>query len=635
MKRLFFYTFFSVLIAISLNVYGQDTYRIEKIYNAQSIIIGQSGKIAGEEFKSTDKITFPSDRVMLKAHKIGTSEYYFFNKAILDAKKAKTLKEYFANNYAKVKGSGRVVFDGNVPTISYGEVNKTKFPEKRIALLIGNGNYANYERLPNALNDVRDVSVKLKKLGFDVMTLYDADDNDMNSSITSFLKEAKSYEVALIYFAGHGYRKDGKEYLLSVSCDKKGTTAISTLNSLVDQRDKLGGDKLFIFVIDACRNQSIFDDNQSDIAVKRGTILFRSTLSGEIAKDEGDEVGNSPFAKSFINIIGEKGKSVGEEFYDVVRDVRSKTNNKQVPVLSISDDYDFFFCKSDSKTGKADTSSSKVYRSFVSIGGKALRERRFSDALASFEGAMQINDSEETARLIKTVNDSIDSVYYRATRLYRRTGRQNKEKAIELFSQLQNTRRESLAYLGSCYEIIGKNDLAKKYYEDGVKKNDAQAIYWYADYLVKKEFSSSTRRRINLYKRVWSSYTNAIDSLGIEYERFGMKDSAYYWYSKSTSNFSKYNRASLLLDSQNSNKLTGVTEDPLKLLEEVANNTSGSDKTICAQAAYYLGLFYLLNRSKVKGDSDGVRGWKWIERAAQMGHSDAKGIVNHKNDYRL
>ena len=272
-----------------------------------------------------------------------------------------------------------------------------------------------------------------------------------------------------------------------------------------------------------------------------------------------------------------------------------------------------------------------VYNSLRKTGLKSLDNHQYAKALVQFEGAKELYNTIEIQQDIKRVNDSITAAYNRAKRVYNTYGNNAKQRAIVMFSELLDVKTESYAYIGECYYLLGDTILARDYFEKGIVKNDALSAYWYALFLRKTKPKSSISQRILLYKKV-TTYVGVTDSLGIEYESLNKVDSAYFWYSKSTSILSKYNRASLLLDTANNNELKGITEDPLKLLEEVANNTNDSNKTIRAQAAYYLGMLYRY-RSKVKGDNNNICGWQWIERAANMGHIEAKRILKNKNEY--
>ncbi len=339
--------FFVLTLMLSTQAVGQETYEILRIYNAESISIGNRTKKAGDTFKSTDQIVFSNDRQSFKAQKKGTSKAYYFNKKAMEAKKSNTLKDYFANDYRKAHGSTRGL-SGNSPDISQGERNAAKYPEKRIALVIGNGNYQEADVLANALNDARDVSNRLKHLGFDVITLYDGDINDMQTTVNSFFQLAQGSQVALIYFAGHGIRYEGKDYLLSINRKGLGIKDECSLEYLIDESEKWkSSGKVMIFVIDACRNRAGFanaGDNRA-IEAKKGTAILQSTSSGEVAMDADAGSGNSPFASAFINKIGQTGDDLEEEFLDIRREVKRKTSDRQVPRTSLGGGYDFHFCK--------------------------------------------------------------------------------------------------------------------------------------------------------------------------------------------------------------------------------------------------------------------------------------------------
>lgn len=340
--------FFVLTLMLSTQAVGQETYEILRIYNAESISIGNRTKKAGDTFKSTDQIVFSNDRQSFKAQKKGTSKAYYFNKKAMEAKKSKTLKDYFANDYNKTKGSTRGL-SGNAPAVMQGKYDAVKYPEKRIALVIGNGNYQELDILPNAINDVRDVSDRLKQLGFDVVTLYDGDINDMQTTVNSFFQLAQGYQVALIYFAGHGIRYEGKDYLLSVDRGNLSIKDECSLDYLVVESEKWKSNgKVMIFVIDACRDRAGFATagDYRTIEAKKGTAILQSTSSGEVAMDADAGKGNSPFATAFINGIGQSGNDIDEDFFSIRKEVSRSTNESQTPRTSLGGGYNFCFCKS-------------------------------------------------------------------------------------------------------------------------------------------------------------------------------------------------------------------------------------------------------------------------------------------------
>lgn len=337
--------FFVLTLMISTQAVGQDTYEILRIYNAESITIGNRQKKVGDTFKSTDQIVFSNDRQSFKAQKKGTSKAYYFNKKAMEAKKSKTLKAYFHNDYRKSKGSSRNL-SGNIPKIIRVECDTLSYYEKRIALVIGNCNYRDADMLPNALNDARDVSDTLKQLGFDVMTLYDGDIQDMHTTIDTFFCQAKDYNAALIYFAGHGIRYEGKDYLLSIDREGLGIKDECSLEYLIDESEKWkSNDKVMIFVIDACRTNMGFpnDRNLHAIEAPNGTIIMQSTSLGKYSIDADSVSGNSPFATAFINGIGQSNEDIENEFSAIRQTVIKSTNAQQVPRISFGSGYNFHF----------------------------------------------------------------------------------------------------------------------------------------------------------------------------------------------------------------------------------------------------------------------------------------------------
>ena len=86
--------------------------------------------------------------------------------------------------------------------------------EKRLALVIGNANY-DEGKLKNPVNDALLIKTSLEQLDFDV--ILDTNINDVGSfkqTIRKFGKEREDYDVALVYYAGHGIQVGSENYLL-------------------------------------------------------------------------------------------------------------------------------------------------------------------------------------------------------------------------------------------------------------------------------------------------------------------------------------------------------------------------------------------------------------------------------------
>src|SRR5262245_17650768 len=91
--------------------------------------------------------------------------------------------------------------------------------DKRVALVIGNGDYAHTPRLRTARKDAELVNTWLRKLGFRVLSASDIDRDGMREVVLEFASWLENADLAVVYFAGHAIQKDGKNYLLPVDAE--------------------------------------------------------------------------------------------------------------------------------------------------------------------------------------------------------------------------------------------------------------------------------------------------------------------------------------------------------------------------------------------------------------------------------
>src|SRR5712691_5354458 len=83
------------------------------------------------------------------------------------------------------------------------------------ALIIGNASYAD-SPLRNPINDATDMDPMLRRLGFEVTLVRDADKPTMERTIGDFTRGVPRGSVGLFFFSGHGAQIDGLNYLLPV-----------------------------------------------------------------------------------------------------------------------------------------------------------------------------------------------------------------------------------------------------------------------------------------------------------------------------------------------------------------------------------------------------------------------------------
>ena len=92
----------------------------------------------------------------------------------------------------------------------------------RVALVIGNSNYANEPHLVNPSRDAQAVAAALKTAGFQSVNLItDADVTTLNHALHDFQDQALGSDVAVLYYAGHGMEMNGTNYLIPVDARLK------------------------------------------------------------------------------------------------------------------------------------------------------------------------------------------------------------------------------------------------------------------------------------------------------------------------------------------------------------------------------------------------------------------------------
>jgi TPR repeat protein len=228
--------------------------------------------------------------------------------------------------------------------------------ERRIALVVGNSNYKAEQALKNPKNDAIDVAQKLRSLGFFVITGIDVDRNNFNAKINEFGKEARSYDVALFYYAGHGMQNKGVNYLIPTDAilkeeneiEDKCIDADKVLRTLEEAKCKAN-----ILILDACRNNAferswhrgVAGGGLAAMSGPIGTFIAYSTSPGKVAKDGNVGDRNSPYTKALLHQLDVPNLSLAQFFENVLIEVDNATNHSQQPWTTSSFAGSFIFNK--------------------------------------------------------------------------------------------------------------------------------------------------------------------------------------------------------------------------------------------------------------------------------------------------
>jgi hypothetical protein len=228
--------------------------------------------------------------------------------------------------------------------------------EPRIALVVGNANYKDEQKLANPANDAALIAETLRKVGFDVVLVTDASQKQLEHAVIEFgdrLSKAGPDATGLFYYAGHGLQVDGVNYLVPVDADitREAEVEIDAVEAgLVLKQMAFAGSRVNIVVLDSCRNNPLARDFRSvassegfaEIRTKpKGTFISYSTAPGEVAADGSD--GHSPFAEALAWAMQVPGLDLPEVFQRVREKVLDSTDQKQTPWDSSSLVKSFYF----------------------------------------------------------------------------------------------------------------------------------------------------------------------------------------------------------------------------------------------------------------------------------------------------
>ena len=212
---------------------------------------------------------------------------------------------------------------------------------RKLALIIGNSSYET--PLKNPVNDAKDVSKKLKSLGFDVETLINASKKQMRKAVNNLVDRASDYDAVLFYYSGHGLQVKGENYLVPVDAvmgyESDAEFECENLNHILANLSE-SDCRMKIVVLDACRNnpferrwyKSVESKGLTKVNDYQGTLIHYATAPGRVASDGSGR--NSPYTSAFLEVLDKPNIPLFEFFNEVANTVLDKTGGNQEPTLS-------------------------------------------------------------------------------------------------------------------------------------------------------------------------------------------------------------------------------------------------------------------------------------------------------------
>lgn len=227
---------------------------------------------------------------------------------------------------------------------------------KRLAFVIGAGNYTELPSLPNARRDAAVVAGRLADMGFDEVEIAEDIGRANLIGLPAYIAErASETDIVVVFYAGHGVEVDGINYLIPVDAtldsEKHLNSTALELQTLTAAASKARRGALVI--IDACRDDP-FAETKSVVASRSissehrlvvperihmglapsplpppNNILLHSTQPGKTAAD-GDGL-DSPFVIALLQTLSTPGLTLNEIVQETSSRVSDLTKGAQVP----------------------------------------------------------------------------------------------------------------------------------------------------------------------------------------------------------------------------------------------------------------------------------------------------------------
>jgi len=232
---------------------------------------------------------------------------------------------------------------------------------RRLALVIGNSDYAGDNFLTNPVNDARALAEVLRQpeLGFEVISKVNLNRQQMKAAVREFSnKLAKEQGVGLFYFSGHGLQYKGVNYLIPLGTQHRLTAAYELPDETVTMDYVLSAmktveNKVNLLILDACRNPPRFVKSwyKGDMIPPGLTLPLRTpdasliayaAAPGQVALS-GEGQNNSPYVKSLMKWIQVPNLSIMDALTQVRQEVIDTTYQQQQPEFSVALNKPFYF----------------------------------------------------------------------------------------------------------------------------------------------------------------------------------------------------------------------------------------------------------------------------------------------------
>lgn len=228
------------------------------------------------------------------------------------------------------------------------QIQSPKITGTKVALILGNSDYATIGSLANPGEDARAMSKLFGAMGFETWTGINLGQSDTMELVAKFAKETVNAEFVVFFYAGHAVQVDGRNYVLPTDLG-----ALHSQSDIIDQSIPLdsilgllassSGSRLIF--LDACRDnpfatsstrqistsggRSVGSSGLARIEARAGTMINYATAPGAVAYDGANK--NSPFTEALVEHLDTPGLPLEVAMVRVRASVAEATGYQQIP----------------------------------------------------------------------------------------------------------------------------------------------------------------------------------------------------------------------------------------------------------------------------------------------------------------
>jgi len=215
--------------------------------------------------------------------------------------------------------------------------DKTLATRSPRALVIGNDLYPQAP-LANAVNDALAMKTALADAQFAVTLVTNATLAQVEQSVGDFLGHIQQGDVAIVYYAGHGFQIDGENYIVPVdfSATDAATAKLravpmsSITEGFIQHKVHTG-----ILMADACRDNPFATSRSllpglAAMSGGAGILIGLATSPGKTASDNPTH-GHGLYTQALLDNLKRPGLTVEQIFNAVTHQVSSESHGAQVP----------------------------------------------------------------------------------------------------------------------------------------------------------------------------------------------------------------------------------------------------------------------------------------------------------------